>query len=124
MRPDVVHGREVARERPARSAPCVARRRGGRACSQPGDHGTTFGGGPLVAAAALATLDVIDDDALLARVRVLGDRFRVGLERAARARAASPTCAARGLMVGADLPPSAPGAPKVVRDGAEPSASC
>ena len=63
---------------------------------QPGDHGATFGGGPLVAAAALATLDVIDDDALLARVRVLGDRLRVGLEAAARRRAGSPTCAGAG----------------------------
>ena len=47
---------------------------------QPGDHGATFGGGPVVAAAALATLDVIDDEAQLARVRVLGDRLRGGLE--------------------------------------------
>ena len=47
---------------------------------QPGDHGATFGGGPLVAEAALATLDVLDDDKLQARVRVLGDRLRVGLE--------------------------------------------
>ena len=58
---------------------CIA---GGEAADvlEPGDHGATFGGGPLVAAAALATLDVLDDDALLARVRVLGDRLRVGLE--------------------------------------------
>ena len=40
---------------------CIA---GGEAADvlEPGDHGTTFGGGPLVAAAALATLDVIDDE--------------------------------------------------------------
>src|SRR5205807_3486587 len=34
----------------------------------PGDHGSTFAGGPVVAAAGLAVLDVIDDEALLARV--------------------------------------------------------
>jgi len=45
----------------------------------PGDHGSTFGGGPVVAAAALAALDVIDDAELLARVRELGERLRAGL---------------------------------------------
>ena len=87
-----------------RSAPCVA---GGEAADvlQPGDHGATFGGGPLVAAAALATLDVLDDDALLARVRVLGDRLRVGLE-GLRAAGRLTDVRGRGLMVGADLPPS------------------
>ena len=70
---------------------------------QPGDHGATFGGGPLVAAAALATLDVLDDDRLQARVRVLGDRLRVGLE-ALREQGRLTDVRGRGLMVGADLP--------------------
>ena len=61
------------------------RRSGSPTCSQPGDHGSTFAGGPVVAAAALATLDVIDDDALLARVRELG---------APAARRAAPSCRA------------------------------
>jgi acetylornithine/N-succinyldiaminopimelate aminotransferase len=39
---------------------------------QPGDHGSTFAGGPVVAAAALAALDVTSDSALLARVREAG----------------------------------------------------
>jgi acetylornithine/N-succinyldiaminopimelate aminotransferase len=46
---------------------------------EPGDHGTTFGGNPLSVAAAQAALDVLDDEALLARVRVLGDRLAAGL---------------------------------------------
>jgi acetylornithine/N-succinyldiaminopimelate aminotransferase len=46
---------------------------------QPGDHGSTFAGGPVVAAAAHAALDVIDDDALLSRVRDLGRRLAEGL---------------------------------------------
>jgi acetylornithine/N-succinyldiaminopimelate aminotransferase len=46
---------------------------------EPGDHGSTFAGGPLVAAAAHAALDVIDDEALLARVRELGQRLAAGL---------------------------------------------
>jgi acetylornithine/N-succinyldiaminopimelate aminotransferase len=68
-----------------------------------GDHGTTFGGGPLAAAAALATLDVIDDEALLASVRRLGDRLRQGLD-SLRAAGKLSDVRGRGLMVGADLP--------------------
>jgi acetylornithine/N-succinyldiaminopimelate aminotransferase len=79
-----------------------------------GDHGTTFGAGPLVATAALATLDVLDDDRLQGRVRVLGDRLRAGLERL-RGEGRLADVRARGLMVGADLPPERAGeAPKVV----------
>lgn len=36
---------------------------------KPGSHGTTFGGGPLACAAALATLDVMDDEDLITHVR-------------------------------------------------------
>jgi acetylornithine/N-succinyldiaminopimelate aminotransferase len=93
---------------------CVA---GGEAAGvlSAGDHGTTFGAGPLVATAALATLDVLDDDALHARVRVLGDRLRAGLERL-RGDGRLADVRARGLMVGVDLPPERSGeAPGVVR---------
>jgi predicted acetylornithine/succinylornithine family transaminase len=94
---------------------CVA---GSRAADvlQPGDHGATFGGGPLVAAAALATLDVIDDDRLLSRVRVLGDRFWAGLD-ALRAAGRLADVRGRGLMLAADLPE--PRAPDVVRAALE-----
>src|SRR5690625_6403285 len=43
---------------------------------QPGQHGTTFGGNPMGAAAALATLHVIERDGLLARVNEVGEKFR------------------------------------------------
>ena len=65
---------------------------------QPGDHGSTFAGGPLVAAAAHAAFDVLSDPALLASVRELGERLRAGL-------AALPGTAnvrGRGLMVAFD----------------------
>jgi len=65
----------------------------------PGDHGSTFAGGPLVAAAAHAALDVIDDPALLARVVELGERLREGLRELPEVVAAR----GRGLMVAADL---------------------
>ena len=42
----------------------------------PGDHGSTFPGGPVVCAAANAVLDVLLDEALLARVRELGELMR------------------------------------------------
>lgn len=45
----------------------------------PGDHGSTFAGGPTIAAAALASLDVIEDPALLERVLRLGARLEAGL---------------------------------------------
>jgi acetylornithine/N-succinyldiaminopimelate aminotransferase len=64
-----------------------------------GDHGSTFAGGPLVAAAALAAFDVIDDPELLRRVRDLGTRFCAGLEQID----AVGEVRGRGLMVGARL---------------------
>ena len=44
---------------------CRRPRRGRRRCSQPGNHGTTFGGNPVACAAALAVLDTIEADGLL-----------------------------------------------------------
>jgi predicted acetylornithine/succinylornithine family transaminase len=75
----------------------------------PGDHGSTFAGGPVVAAAALATFDVLDDPALHARVRELGERLREGL----RALPGVAAVRGRGLMVAFDL--AAGGAPELVR---------
>jgi acetylornithine/N-succinyldiaminopimelate aminotransferase len=46
---------------------------------QPGDHGSTFAGGPVVAAAANAVLDVVDEEAFLAAVREKGERLAGGL---------------------------------------------
>ena len=41
----------------------------------PGDHGTTFGGGPLVCAAANAVLDTINDENILDHVNEVGEYF-------------------------------------------------
>ena len=54
----------------------------------PGDHGSTFAGGPLACAAANAALDVLDDEALLAR----------GLMVAADVDADAPALARRALL--------------------------
>jgi len=44
-----------------------------------GQHGTTFGGNPVAAAAALATLSVIDRDAVLSHVREVGKSLRTSI---------------------------------------------
>lgn len=45
---------------------------------RPGDHGTTFGGGPVQCAAALAVLDALDEG-LLGSVEEMGELLRSGL---------------------------------------------
>jgi predicted acetylornithine/succinylornithine family transaminase len=67
---------------------------------QPGDHGSTFGGGPLVAAVANAVLDEVLRDGFLAEVESKGEVLRAALGRLADR---SPRVAAvrgRGLMLG------------------------
>jgi predicted acetylornithine/succinylornithine family transaminase len=64
-----------------------------------GDHGSTFAGGPVACAAALAVLDLVDDPDLLRNVREQGARLREGLEELAGVREVR----GRGLMVGAGL---------------------
>ena len=45
-----------------------------------GDHGTTFGGNPVVCAAALAVLDTIESDGLLDRATVAGEQLSKAIE--------------------------------------------
>jgi acetylornithine/N-succinyldiaminopimelate aminotransferase len=71
---------------------------------EPGDHGSTFAGGPLACAAANAALDVLDDEALLARVRELGERLVEGVRELPRVLEVRGV----GLMVAADLDADAP----------------
>lgn len=47
---------------------------------EPGDHASTFGGGPAVAEAANAVLDVLLADGFLEEVKAKGDLLRSGLE--------------------------------------------
>jgi acetylornithine/N-succinyldiaminopimelate aminotransferase len=75
----------------------------------PGDHGSTFPGGPVVAAAALAVFDLLDDEELLARVRALGERLRGRLEELPGVH----DVRGRGLMNAFDL--DAGGAPELAR---------
>ncbi|HYO35444.1 MAG TPA: acetylornithine transaminase [Geodermatophilus sp.] len=45
-----------------------------------GSHGSTFGGNPIAAAAALAVLDTLRDEGLLERAKELEHRFTAGIE--------------------------------------------
>ena len=47
---------------------------------RPGTHAATFGGNPLACAAALATIETIEADGLLARGVEIGERFRQRFE--------------------------------------------
>jgi predicted acetylornithine/succinylornithine family transaminase len=71
----------------------------------PGDHGSTFAGGPVACAAALAALDVTDDEALMARVRELGTALAERLRELPHVVSVRGT----GLMLGCRLDVDAPG---------------
>jgi len=75
----------------------------------PGDHGSTFPGGPVIAAAAHAVLDILDDEGLFASVRSMGERLRAEL---AELPGVGDVRGA-GLMNAFDL--TAGGAPELVR---------
>jgi acetylornithine/N-succinyldiaminopimelate aminotransferase len=46
---------------------------------EPGDHASTFGGNPLACAAALAVLDTLEHDDLVANAHARGEQLRAGL---------------------------------------------
>ncbi|MBQ2654435.1 MAG: acetylornithine transaminase [Methanobrevibacter sp.] len=67
----------------------------------PGDHGTTFGGGPLVCAAANAVLDAIDEENILDNVNEVGEYFMEELKKLDKEIIAD--VRGKGLMVGLEL---------------------
>ena len=76
---------------------------------EPGDHGSTFAGGPVPCAAAHAVLDVVSDPRLLARVRALGARLAEGMAQLPGV----VEVRGRGLMLACDFADG--GAPELVR---------
>jgi predicted acetylornithine/succinylornithine family transaminase len=69
-----------------------------------GDHGSTFAGGPVVAAAALAALELTEQPELLENVRARGSQLAEGLERLPHVVAVR----GRGLMLACELDVAAP----------------
>jgi acetylornithine aminotransferase len=70
---------------------------------KPGNHGSTFGGNPLACVAALTTLEVIEQDGLMARAVALGDRLRGRLRENLAGIAAVSDIRGSGLMLGIEL---------------------
>ena len=69
----------------------------------PGIHGTTFGGGPLICAAALEALQIIEDEKLLDNVRARSAELRAGLEKLAKRFDFIREVRGEGLILGVDL---------------------
>lgn len=78
---------------------------------EPGDHGSTFAGGPVACSAANAVLDVVSDPELLANVRDLGERIIARLQEMPGVGEVR----GRGLMIACELTDKS--APDIVREG-------
>jgi len=70
---------------------------------KPGNHGTTFGGGPLVSVAAYTTLEIIEKEGLLAHAEAMGKVIRDGLQRELAGVAGVKEIRGMGLMLGVEL---------------------
>ncbi|MFP6900271.1 MAG: aspartate aminotransferase family protein [Opitutales bacterium] len=75
---------------------------------EPGSHGSTVGGGPVACRAALAVLDVIEEENLLARATEHGAWFRARLDEVVEAHSeVMAGTRGRGLMIGLPMHVSA-----------------
>ena len=70
---------------------------------QPGNHGSTFGGNPLACAAALATINTLQDEHLSERAAVLGDRIMAGFKTALAGVEHVVEIRGKGCMIGIEL---------------------
>ncbi|MGH2740646.1 MAG: acetylornithine transaminase [Actinomycetota bacterium] len=81
----------------------------------PGDHASTFGGGPVPCAAALAVLEVIEQEDLLANARARGEQLLRGLGEAVAGSKDVQDIRGRGMLVGVELSKGAIPRPVVQR---------
>jgi acetylornithine/N-succinyldiaminopimelate aminotransferase len=70
---------------------------------KPGNHGSTFGGNPLASAAALATLEIVEEENLLQNATAMGMLIRDGLAEGLQGAAGVREIRGRGLMIGIEL---------------------
>ncbi len=68
-----------------------------------GMHGTTFGGGPLACAVAIAVIDTLERDGLLKHAEEVGEYFMDALRGLAHKHEAIVDVRGKGLMIGAEL---------------------
>lgn len=69
----------------------------------PGAHGSTFGGNPVAAAAAIATLDVIEEEGLLENATTVGQRLKEDLQGLASSSRMIGDVRGLGLMIGVEI---------------------
>jgi len=70
---------------------------------KPGNHGSTFGGNPLACAAALVTLDIIEQDNLMANAVAMGQFIHDGFATQLKGVAGVRDIRNMGLMIGIEL---------------------
>jgi acetylornithine/N-succinyldiaminopimelate aminotransferase len=81
----------------------IASTRRGAGVFGPGNHGTTFGGGPFACRAGLETLRIIEEEHLLANAALQGQRIRDGLARELADVPGIVAIRGQGLMIGVEL---------------------
>jgi len=86
-------------------------------CFAPGDHGSTFGGGPVICAAACATIDALHDEGSGENSLLMGEYLQQGLVDLAAKGEGISAIRGVGLMVAIDL--EWPLASKIVADALE-----
>jgi acetylornithine/N-succinyldiaminopimelate aminotransferase len=69
----------------------------------PGQHGTTFGGGPLTCRVALEYLSILEDEKLLENVNRVGNYLKQALEGIVQRYAAAREVRGRGMILGLQL---------------------
>ncbi len=70
---------------------------------QAGSHGTTFGGNPLAARAALAVIETIENESLIVRTKSLGERMLRYFQKAFAQQPRVTRIQGKGLMLGIEL---------------------
>lgn len=75
---------------------------------QPGSHGSTFGGNPLASRAALAVIEVLEEQKLEQRANILGKRLLDGFKDSLSGVKGIKAIRGKGLMIGIELAQAAP----------------
>lgn len=70
---------------------------------KPGHHGSTFGGNPLVCAATLSTLAIIEEDSLMQNAVTIGDFIRAQLREKLAGLPGIRDIRGKGMMIGIEL---------------------
>ena len=70
---------------------------------KPGNHGSTFGGNPLVCAAALSTLAIIEEDGLMQNAAAIGDFIRTQFGERLAGLPGIRDIRGKGMMIGIEL---------------------